>query len=98
MLVSAYMVAEAVFGLIAWRVLAKQQVRIDWLTTLYEELGIMAVMLVFGLLAVTFGLWVGHVFASALATFVFVCSLPFAYDGLINLAGLTKLKYEQVDV
>ncbi|WP_262344673.1 hypothetical protein [Lactiplantibacillus plantarum] len=42
---------------------------------------------------------VGHIFASALATFVFVCSLPFAYDGLINLAaGLTKLKYEQVDV
>ncbi len=99
MLVSAYMLAEAVFGLIAWRVLAKQQVRIDWLTTLYEELGILAVMLVFGLLAATFGLWVGHIFASALATFVFVCSLPFAYDGLINLAaGLTKLNYEQVDV
>ncbi|WP_249214857.1 ABC-2 transporter permease [Lactiplantibacillus plantarum] len=98
-LISAYALAEVVFGVIAWRVLAKQHVRINWTATLYEELGIMAVMLVFGLVAVTFGLRVGHVFASVLATFVFTCSLVFAYDGLISLvAGLTNLKYRQVDI
>ena len=50
-------------------------------------------------MAATFGLWVGHVLASALAGFIFSCSLVFAYNGLINIvAGVTSSKYHQVDV
>lgn len=62
---------------------------------LYEEFGILVVMLVFGLLVVMFGLWVGYIFVSVFVIFVFVCSLFFVYDGLINfVVGLMKFKYE----
>ncbi|RDG11558.1 acetoin ABC transporter permease [Lactiplantibacillus paraplantarum] len=98
-LISGYVVMEVSFGLIAWRAIVNRHVQINWNATLYEDLETLAAILTLSLLAATFGLWVGHVFASVLAAFIFTCSLVFAYDGLINvIAGLTGLKYRQVDV
>ncbi|MDY1543281.1 acetoin ABC transporter permease [Lactiplantibacillus pentosus] len=97
--VSAYVLAEAIYGLITWRVLVNRHVGVNWVGSIYEEVEILALIITLSLVAATFGLWVGRVFASALATFVFTCSLPFAYDGLINIvAGVTGQTYRQADI
>lgn len=98
-LTSSFILMEVCYFLIIQRTLRTQHIQINWTTSLYEGLEAIAVMVALSLLAATFGLWVGHVLASALAGFIFSCSLMFAYDGVINImAGVTGSKYRQMDI
>ncbi|WP_048000925.1 hypothetical protein [Lactiplantibacillus herbarum] len=95
----SYVLMEGSYLLIIHRILMAKHIQINWTASLYESLESIAIILTLSLLAATFGLWVGHVMASALAGFIFSCSLVFAYNGLINIvAGVTGSKYHQVDV
>jgi len=98
-LTCSYVLMEGVYLAIIHRMLMAKHIQINWTASLYEGLESMAIILTLSLLAATFGLWVGHVLASALAGFIFSCSLVFAYNGLINIvAGVTGSKYHQVDL
>ncbi|RRK11267.1 acetoin ABC transporter permease [Lactiplantibacillus garii] len=94
-----YVLMQAVYWLIIQSALAKQHAYFVWGNSWRIQLGQLILFWVLMLIGVTFGLWVGHVFASAFAGFVFCCSLIFAYNGVINLiAGITRSSYRQVDV
>lgn len=96
-LISSYLLMEIIYSLLVQRVLAKRHAYFDWNTIWKEELVQIAIFLVLMMITVTFGLWVGHILASALAAFVFTCSLIFAYDGVTNLlSGMLGVSYRQV--
>ena len=94
-----YVLMQAVYWLTVQSVLPKYNAHFVWGDSGQVELCQMAMLLVLLMIAVTLGLWVGHVFASVVAGFVFCCSLFFAYNGIINLvAGILRVHYRQVDL
>ncbi|WP_318767253.1 acetoin ABC transporter permease [Lactiplantibacillus carotarum] len=94
-----YVLMQVVYWLTIQSVLPKYRAYFAWGNSWRVQLCSMAALLVLMLIACTFGLWVGHLFASVFAAFIFGLSLIFAYNGIINLiAGVLRVKYRQVDL
>ncbi|WP_338208057.1 acetoin ABC transporter permease [Lactiplantibacillus paraxiangfangensis] len=94
-----YILMQGVYFVAIQAVLAKRHAYFVWGNSWRIELSRLILLLVLMMIGTTFGLWVGHIFASVFAGIVFSLSMIFAYNGLINLlSGISGMQYRQLDI
>jgi len=94
MFIGGYVLMQAVF--LSLLVLIKRSdaiYNLNWSVDLRYLLSQLACLVAAMSVSAVWGLWLGQTVGSAITTFIFMCSLPFAFDGLMNiLAYLTGQK------
>lgn len=94
-----YVLMQLIYGLIVQTALPQRHAYFYWGNSWMIELCQLAMLTVLLMVAVTFGLWVGHIFASVVSGIVFCCSLLFAYNGILFLISkITGINSRRLDL
>ncbi|CAM3218577.1 acetoin ABC transporter permease [Lactiplantibacillus plajomi] len=96
---TGYVGMQLVYWVTIQSTLTHRHVTVSWGASLWMMVTQWLMLSVLLMVAVTFGLWVGHLFASVVAGVVFSCSLLFAYNALVYItAAVLRVNYRRVDV